>query len=216
MDSVQHRASKIIIGAVSSTNNNKVEQEWGLPSLGNRRNLATSKFINRLLSNNMDHISTRVFNEWKGSTRLKRSSTVQLDKDIRSRINLEHSSLNFVQEPLFPRKPPSETKFGLKLLFETIQKRRPNILKQKGLDTIDKFSQDNLAIAYTDGSSDKFLNKGGFFILLPNRSKYHHKMNTGLIASNFTSELIANKETVVLYLNDSDISGLTDGLVIFF
>ncbi|GIY10494.1 hypothetical protein CEXT_566611 [Caerostris extrusa] len=53
---------------------------------------------------NMDHISTRVFNEWKGSTRLKRFSPPQLDKDIRSRINLEHSSLDFVQEPPFSQK----------------------------------------------------------------------------------------------------------------
>ncbi|GIY07155.1 hypothetical protein CEXT_791621 [Caerostris extrusa] len=36
-------------------------------------------------------------------------------------------------------------------------------------------------------------------------------MNTGLIASNFTSELIAIKEAVALYLNNSNISGLTDG-----
>ncbi|GIY48798.1 reverse transcriptase domain-containing protein [Caerostris extrusa] len=71
MDSVQHRASKIIIGAVSSTNNNKAEQECGLPPLENRRNLAIIKFTNRLRSNNMDHISTRAFNEGKGSTRLK-------------------------------------------------------------------------------------------------------------------------------------------------
>ncbi|GIX81713.1 hypothetical protein CEXT_393251, partial [Caerostris extrusa] len=146
------------------------------------------KFTNRLRSNNMDHISTRVFNEWKGSTRLKRSSTLQLDKDIRSRINLEHSSLDFVQEPLFPRKPISEIKF-------------------------DEFSQDNLAITYTDGPSDKFLNKdgAGIFFLPPNGSKYHHKMNTGLIASNFTKEIIAIKEAVALYLNDSNISGHTDG-----
>ncbi|GIY69337.1 hypothetical protein CEXT_701031 [Caerostris extrusa] len=111
-------------------------------------------------------------------TRLKRSSTLQLDKDIRSRINVEHSSLDFAQEPLFPRKPPSETKF-----------------------------------AYTDGFSDKFLNKGGagIFFLPPNGSKYHHKRNTGLIASKFTSELVAIKEAVALYLNDSNILGLTDG-----
>ncbi|GIY54218.1 hypothetical protein CEXT_755011 [Caerostris extrusa] len=110
----------------------------------------------------MGHISIRVFNEWKGSTRLKRSSTLQLDKDIRSRINLEHSTLDFVPEPLFPEN------HHVKLPME----------------------------AYTDGSSDKFLNKGGagIFFLLPNGSKYHHKMNTGLIASDFTSELIAIKE----------------------
>ncbi|GIX91008.1 hypothetical protein CEXT_717901 [Caerostris extrusa] len=102
MDSVQHRASKIIIGAVPSTNNNKAEQECGLLPLENRRNIATIKFTNRIRSNKMDHISTGVFNEWKGSTRLKRSSTLQLDKDIRSRLNLEHTSLDFVQEPFFP------------------------------------------------------------------------------------------------------------------
>ncbi|GFV23208.1 reverse transcriptase domain-containing protein [Trichonephila clavipes] len=33
LDSVQHRAAKIIIGAVSSTNNEKAEQECGLPPL---------------------------------------------------------------------------------------------------------------------------------------------------------------------------------------
>ncbi|GIX67885.1 RNase H domain-containing protein [Caerostris extrusa] len=180
MDSVQHRASKIIIGAVSSTNNNKAEQKCGLPPLENRRNFAT--LPNIVLSNKMDHISTRIFNEWKGSTRLKRSSTLQLDKDIRIRINLEHSSLDFVQEPLFPRKPPSETKFSLNLLQLCSKKEDFNILKQKGIDTIDKFSQGNLAIAYTDGSSDKFLNKGGagIFFLLLNGSKYHHKVNAGL------------------------------------
>ncbi|GIX69939.1 hypothetical protein CEXT_564971 [Caerostris extrusa] len=101
MDSIQHRVSKIIIGAVSSTNNNKVEQECGLPPLENRRNLATIKFTNRFRSNNMDNISTTVFKEWNDSTRLKRSSTLQLDTDIRSLINLEHSSLDFVQNHLF-------------------------------------------------------------------------------------------------------------------
>ncbi|GFW91903.1 reverse transcriptase domain-containing protein [Trichonephila clavipes] len=37
LDSVQHRAAKIIIGAVSSTNNEKAEQECGLPPLESRR-----------------------------------------------------------------------------------------------------------------------------------------------------------------------------------
>ncbi|GIX94548.1 hypothetical protein CEXT_294721 [Caerostris extrusa] len=41
-----------------------------------------------------------------------------------------------------------------------MRRKQPSILKLKGLDTIDKFSQGNLAIAYTNGSSDKFFNKG--------------------------------------------------------
>ncbi|GIY10701.1 hypothetical protein CEXT_748781 [Caerostris extrusa] len=74
MDSVQHSIENHYRSSLS-TNNNKAEQECDLPPLEIRRNLATIKFTNRLRSNNMDHISTRVFNEWKGSTRLKRSST---------------------------------------------------------------------------------------------------------------------------------------------
>ncbi|GFX41167.1 reverse transcriptase domain-containing protein [Trichonephila clavipes] len=48
LDSVQQKAAKIIIGAVSSTNNEKAEQECGLPPLESRRNLATIKFTNKL------------------------------------------------------------------------------------------------------------------------------------------------------------------------
>ncbi|GIY80384.1 hypothetical protein CEXT_620701 [Caerostris extrusa] len=104
--------------------------------------------------------------------------------------------------------------FGLNLLQPCSKKEDSNILKPNGLDTIDKFSQDNLAIAYTDGTPDKFFNKGGagIFFLLPNGSKYHLNVNTDLIDSNFTSELIAIKEVVALYLNDPNISGLTDGV----
>ncbi|GFS82594.1 reverse transcriptase domain-containing protein [Trichonephila clavipes] len=91
LDSVQHRAAKIIIGAVSSTNNEKPEQECGLPPLESRRNLATIKFTNKLRSFDLDHISRRVFDKWKHSTRLKRSSTLQLDSEIRKELNLEHS-----------------------------------------------------------------------------------------------------------------------------
>ncbi|GFW52903.1 reverse transcriptase domain-containing protein [Trichonephila clavipes] len=96
LNSVQHRAAKIIIGAVSSTNNEKVEQECGLPPLEIRRNLATIKFTNKLRSYDLDHISRRVFGKWKHSTWLKRSSTLQLDSEIRKEFNLEHSSLEFL------------------------------------------------------------------------------------------------------------------------
>ncbi|GFX26094.1 hypothetical protein TNCV_2274341 [Trichonephila clavipes] len=71
---------KIIIGAVSSTNNEKAEQECGLLPLESRRKLATIKFTNKLRSYGLDHISRRVFDKWKHSTRLKRSSTLQLDR----------------------------------------------------------------------------------------------------------------------------------------
>ncbi|GIY21497.1 protein O-mannosyl-transferase Tmtc3 [Caerostris extrusa] len=61
---------------------------------------------------------------------------------------------------------------SLESITTLFKKRRLQHSQTKGFDTIDKFSQGNLAIAYTDGSSDKFLNKGGagIFFLLPNGS----------------------------------------------
>ncbi|GFX61848.1 hypothetical protein TNCV_1383461 [Trichonephila clavipes] len=42
-----------------------------------------------------------------------------------------------------------------------------------------------------------------------------HKINTGLIASNFTSELLAIKEAFILYSTHLELSGTTEGLAIF-
>ncbi|GFS88498.1 RNA-directed DNA polymerase from mobile element jockey [Trichonephila clavipes] len=146
LDSVQHRAAKIIIGAVSSTNNEKAEQECGLPPLESRRKLATIKFTNKLRS------------------------------------------------------------------YED-----PVTLRQKGLETIAILSQDNFAIAYTDGSSDKSLSNGGAgnILLLPDGNNYKHKINTGIIASNFTSELVAIREALILYQQNPHVIDSTEGLVIF-
>ncbi|GFU63248.1 probable RNA-directed DNA polymerase from transposon BS [Trichonephila clavipes] len=166
LDSVQHRAAKIIIGAVSSTNNEKAEQECGLPPLESRCKLATIKFTNKLRSYGLDHISRRVFDKWKHSTRLKRSSTLQLDSQIRKQLNSDHSSLEFLQEPLIPKNPPKNTCFELELLLPCSKKEDPVTLRQKGLETIAILSQDNFAIAYTDGSSDRSLSNGGAGIIL--------------------------------------------------
>ncbi|GFX26601.1 RNase H domain-containing protein [Trichonephila clavipes] len=42
-----------------------------------------------------------------------------------------------------------------------------------------------------------------------------HKINHGLIASNFTSELLAIKEALILYLTHLELSGTTERLAIF-
>ncbi|GFW31393.1 RNase H domain-containing protein [Trichonephila clavipes] len=166
LDSVQHRAAKVIIGVVSSTNNEKAEKKCGLPPLESRRKLATIKFTNKLRSYCLDHISRRVFDKWKYSTRLKKSSTLQLDSEIRKELNLEHSSLEFLQETLIPKNSPKNTCFELELLQPCFKKEDPVTLRQKGLETTAILSQDNFAIAYTDGSSDRSLSNGGAGIIL--------------------------------------------------
>ncbi|GFX70443.1 hypothetical protein TNCV_4473771 [Trichonephila clavipes] len=78
------------------------------------------------------------------------------------------------------------------------------------------FSQNNFAIAYTDGSSDRSLSNGGagILLLLPDGNNYKHKINTGIIASNFTSELMAIREALILYQQDPHVIDSTEGLVI--
>ncbi|GFX86060.1 RNase H domain-containing protein [Trichonephila clavipes] len=107
----------------------------------------------------------RVFDKWKHSTRLKRSSTLQLDSQIRKELNLDHSSLEFLQEPLIPKNPTKNTCFELELLQPCSKKEDPVTLRQKGRETIAILSQDNFAIAYTDGSSDRSLSNGGAGII---------------------------------------------------
>ncbi|GFW64365.1 RNase H domain-containing protein [Trichonephila clavipes] len=143
---------------------------------------------------------------------------LQLDEDIRIQINLEHSILNFMQDPLFSRRPPKETKITLNLLRPCSKKEDTRILKQEGLETIEKISQENFAVAfYTVGSSDISLNKGesGILFQLPYKERKMHKINTGLIVSNFTSELLAIKEALILYSTHLEIWGTTEGLTIF-
>ncbi|GFX51841.1 hypothetical protein TNCV_5015431 [Trichonephila clavipes] len=68
--------------------------------------------------------------------------------------------------PLIPKNPPKNTCFELELLRSCSKKEDPATLRQKGLETIEILSQDNCAIAYTDGSSDRSLSNGGAGILL--------------------------------------------------
>ncbi|GFY65923.1 acetoacetyl-CoA synthetase, partial [Trichonephila inaurata madagascariensis] len=105
LNSVQHRASKIIIGAVSSAKNKKAKQEWSIPPIENMRDLATIKFAYKLRCHSTYHISKRVFIDCKRSTRLKRSWTLQHDRYQKTdQSGTEHSTLDFLQEPLCPKK----------------------------------------------------------------------------------------------------------------
>ncbi|GFU61103.1 hypothetical protein TNCV_4437301 [Trichonephila clavipes] len=94
-----------------------------------------------------------------------------------------------------------------------VPKKDPVTLRQKGLETIEILSQDNFAIVYTDGSSDRSLSNGGagILLLLPDGNNYKHKINTGIIASNFTSKFMAIRETLILYQQDPHVIDSTEG-----
>ncbi|GFW51769.1 ribonuclease H [Trichonephila clavipes] len=125
--------------------------------------------------------------------------------------------VEFLQEPLIPINPPKNTCFELELLRPCSKKEDPATIRQKRLETIEILSQDNFAIAYTDGSSDRSLSNGGagILLLLPDGNNYKHKINTGIIASNFPSEIMAIREALILYQQDPHVIDYTEGLVIF-
>ncbi|GFV11545.1 RNase H domain-containing protein [Trichonephila clavipes] len=141
----------------------------------------------RVVSIGLDHISRRVFDKWKHSTRLKRSSTLQLDSEIRKELNLDHSSLEFLQELLIPKNLPKNTCFELELLQPCSKKEDSVTLRQKGLETIAILSQDNFAIAYTDGPSAMEVPE-----------------------SSYSSQMAP-----ILYQQDPHVIDSTEGLVIF-
>lgn len=217
IDTVQYRASKIIIGAVSSTNNCKAESECGLTPLENRRKLATIKFTNKIRSVTDSHISNKTFKAWNGKTRLKRSSTLQFDKQTRMEINLQHEDLTYVQEPSFPISPSPKVTINLNLLQPCTKKEPAAVIKEKGLHTIRELSKStqNMAIAFTDGSSDSSLDRGGagIFLTHANDKSESHKISVGKIASNYTCELVAIKEALNLYYSKAIQN--SNGLLLF-
>ncbi|GFU41394.1 hypothetical protein TNCV_2171521 [Trichonephila clavipes] len=99
------RAAKIIIGAVLSTNNEKAEQECGLPPLESRRKLATIKFTNKLRSYGHED-SPRQDKILSSMQTLPRSSTVaQSHFGMPNRRNKVTKNGNGPSEGLFAGAP---------------------------------------------------------------------------------------------------------------
>ncbi|GFS85013.1 RNA-directed DNA polymerase from mobile element jockey [Trichonephila clavipes] len=167
--------------AVSSTNNEKAEQECGLPPLESRRKLATIKFTNKLRSYGLDHISRRV---------LINGSILQGSKDLRLSNLIVKSEKNSIwiippwssfRSPSF-QKTHQRISVSIGIVAAMFQKRRPCNSQTKGLETIAILSQDNFAIAYTDGSSDRSLSNGGagIILLLPDE-QLHNKRKSCIL-----------------------------------
>ncbi|XP_055928755.1 uncharacterized protein LOC129959884 [Argiope bruennichi] len=165
--------------------------------------------VSKSVKDTLDSVQHRASKIIIGKSRLQRSSTLQFDRDIRKAIHLDHSSLDITQEPLFPSKPPLNTKINTNLLEPCSKKEPTQVLLQKGEDTVRSLSSENSIIVNTDGSSDVDCNRGGAGISIIYPSGYNVKLRipTGQIASNFTSELIAIKEVLTHFrshsLNDS-------------
>ncbi|GFT55053.1 RNase H domain-containing protein [Trichonephila clavipes] len=172
--------------------------------LFNKKKLTIKKYIS---VNNKKAYST-TFRSWTAKNRLKRSSTLQFDKDIRNDINLNHTSLDIIQEPCFPVKPPPSAKITLDLLEPCSKNEPKDTIKRKDMDTIIGLMRPRLVTAYTDGSSDSEGNRGGsgVFLKYPDNTTSKHKVSAGQIASNFTRELIAIRTALDIYHTRTNIA----------
>ncbi|CAL1288993.1 unnamed protein product [Larinioides sclopetarius] len=132
-------------------------------------------------------------------------------------INLQHEDLTYIQEPSFPFSPSTKAIINLNLLQLCTKKEPAAVIKEKGLHTIQELSNltQNMAIAFTDGSTDSSLDRGGAGILLTyvNGKSESHKISVSKIASNYTCELVAIKEALNFY-HYKDIKN-SNGLLLF-
>ncbi|GFT17661.1 RNase H domain-containing protein [Trichonephila clavipes] len=91
-------------------------------------------------------------------------------------------------------------------------------LKIKGFTTLrkDRKERPGGGLAFLVKSADRSLSNGGAgILLLPDGNNYEYKINTGITASNFTSELMVIREALILYQQDPHVIDSTEGLVIF-
>ena len=91
------------------------------------------------------------------------------------------------------------------------------LIKEKGDHTVQELttSTPGLAIAYTDGSSDSNLDRGGAGVLFfgPDGEQECHSIPVGKIASNYTCELVAIRCALEIYLSKVDQG--SNGIIIF-
>ena len=163
IDSIQYRASKIITGAVSSTNTSRLKKECGLTPLENRKKLYIVNFTNNIRSLLEDHIFSRTFRKWSLKSRLKRSSILKQNWKISKAINLQHQTLTIMKEPFHTLHLYPQTMVNENLLWSCTNKELSSIIKEKGNHTIKVLiiHSQKLVIAYTDGSSDPNLDRWG-------------------------------------------------------
>jgi hypothetical protein len=97
LEKVQANASKIILGATNSTNNETICKEAKLSPLTKRFNFALSRLLNKAKCSNNNHITKIVLEQYQHKTRLKRSSPLQLYKELEEIKTLE--CFSFLKEP---------------------------------------------------------------------------------------------------------------------
>ncbi|GFV17554.1 hypothetical protein TNCV_2385271 [Trichonephila clavipes] len=154
-------------------------------------------------------------------------SILQSSKDLRlSNLIVESKRTQFgsvppwssLQEPSF-QKPHQEYLFqNWNCCSHVPKKEDPVTLRQKGLETIAILSQDNFAIAYTDGSSQtdpSAMEVPESSYSLSDGSNYKHKINTGIYSPQTSQVNSWQLRGLILYQQNPHVIDSTEGFVIF-
>ncbi|GFU56537.1 RNase H domain-containing protein [Trichonephila clavipes] len=150
LDSVQARATKVIVGAVSSVNKVKVVKECSLDSFEKRRIYNLIKLTNKVRSLKAAHIARIIFENYNSSTKLKRSSPMQFDSEIIIPLSFEHNKCSIYQKSLFCAGLSKNTPIVTCPLEPCTKSEPTNIIKAKGLKIIDKYQQNGFVFANTE------------------------------------------------------------------
>ncbi|GFX58334.1 RNase H domain-containing protein [Trichonephila clavipes] len=161
--------------------------------------------------------ASRNFKKWSDTPRLKRSSILQQDQEIRNNINFQNDSLGISKEPSHTQHIHPQAKVNLNLVQLCTKKEPVSVIKEKGDHIIEEFTiqTETLVIPYTNGSSDSNLDGGGagVFYIFQHREHEYHKIQVGKIASNYTCELFAVKSPLEIFLSKSFQE--SNGIIIF-
>ena len=108
LNNVQARAEEIISRAVSSTNNLKIQQEW-------RKTVVDCWAYKQNSQLQTEHISHWVLKNWNCKMRLRKSSALLFDKNIREEIDLRTKTLKITNETPFLKPVPGNATITLDL-----------------------------------------------------------------------------------------------------
>jgi ribonuclease HI len=212
LEKLQSKASKIILGATSSSKNDDITKEAKLTPLSYRFKYNLCRLINKAKCSNASHITRENILKYENKTRLKRSSPMQLYTEIATKDLF--ANMLFLQEPKMKSIKPNNLHIKTNLTNHVTKRMSAQKLKYEGENTINQYKNKNLNEIYTDGSSDTTLQSGGIGIFSYNLNGTETKLalSGGKIASNYTCELRAIKLALQMYITSTEKG---KGIVIF-
>ena len=200
LDIVESNAVHFIAGAMRSTSTAACHVHTNIQPLGLRREAAVLEMTERYKRQEEHLPNSKIVNEWKENTRLKKKSVLKVERKLQEKYHLPENRRieRFVEKNPHPGKERKSPSIFLDL-NEKMSKKGSDVidLQVTGLQTISKYPDDCIHV-YTDGSAFKgTVNAGyGARIEYPDNTLEELSHPCGTNCSNYEAEALAIKAAV--------------------